>query len=194
MIWLLLLFVVANSEHIILKEGSIEKQTLGKDGLLLFHYDYPDYWHELVNNTQQNLTFFEINCEVYDVCSEWSDTFPHLVYSVDNSMWEPVETDNLQLFIFEQFEKRCAYNRPKCKQHELETLEMFEEESKEVIQGAIDDLRTKIADFEATFADYYRQLQEEFNAKRSEIRDQLERAEESIHVLEDLSMSDMVIL
>lgn len=186
MYWLFLLFLSANAEHIILKEGSLEKQTLGKDGLILFHYEYPDYWHDLVNNTKQNLTFFEVNCAVYDICSEWSDTLPHLVYSVDNSMWEPVETDNLEMFLFEHYEKRCVYNRPKCKEHELNTLNLFEEESKEVLEEAIDDLRITITDFEATFADYYRQLQEEFNKKRSEIRDQLEKAEDSIKVLEDL--------
>lgn len=184
--WIFLLFGLVNSEHVILKEGSIEQQTFGKDGLILFYYDYPDYWDNLVNNTQQNLTFFELNCKKYDVCTEWSDTFPHLVYSVDNSIWEPVETENLELFIFETFEKRCVYNIPKCKKHELETLKAFEDQSVEVIQGAIDDLRNKVAEFEATFEDYYKKLQEEFNKKRSEIRDQLEKAEDSIKVLNDL--------
>jgi len=185
--WLIfLLFGLATSEHVILKEGSLEKQTLGQDGLILFYYEYPDYWKQLIINTEQNLTFFEIDCKRYDICREWSDTFPHLVYSVDNSVWKPVKDDNLELFIFETFEKRCVYNRPKCNKHELETLKAFEEQPVQVIQNAIYDLQNKIAEFEATFEDYYKQLQEEFNRKRSEIRDQLEKAEDSIKVLNDL--------
>jgi len=186
MLWLILLFSIVNAEHIVLKEGSIEKQTLGKDGLILFHYDYPDWWMPLIQNTSQNLTFFELDCNVYDVCEEWSDTFPHLVYSVDNSMWESVNTDDLSDFLFEHFEKRCVYNRPKCKEHEIETLQRFETQNSTVIKQTVDKLRNNIAEFEATFADYYRQLQDEFNQKRTEIRDQLEKTEESIAVLEDL--------
>ena len=186
MYFIFLLLISASAEHIILKEGSINEQTYGKDGLMLFHYDYPDYWQRIIQNTKQNITFFEVNCQLFDVCNVWSDTFPHLVYSVDNKMWKPVDSDNLEVFIFETFEKRCVYNRLKCKEHELDTLLLFDEESPEVIQLAIDDLRNKVSEIEATFADYYQKIQNEFEKKRIEMRDKLEQAEDSIKILEDL--------
>ncbi len=186
--WVLLLLLLVNihAERVMLKEGSIEKQTYGKDGLILFHYDYPDYWNSIIEDTRLNITFFEVNCNLYDVCQQWSDTIPHLVYSVDNSIWKAVKTDDIEDFIFRTFEKRCVFNRIKCKEHELRTIEMFEEEPVEVIEEAIDDLRANVVEIEATFADYYKQIQEEFEKKRVDVRKQLEQVEESINILQDL--------
>ena len=191
MTFLLLLLVsmplIGQSEHIVLGEGSLEQQTMGKDGIILFHYEYPDYWSPLIKNTTVNLTFFELDCNLYeDFCKEYSTTFPHLMYSVDNSLWQPITEENLNLFLFENFERRCAYNILKCKDHELETLHSFEQQPNEVIEQAIDKLRSKVVEFEATFADYYRQIEEEFNKKRMKIRQQLEKTEESIKVLQDI--------
>jgi hypothetical protein len=67
---------------------------------------------------------------------------PEKIYSVENSIWEKVE-DDLQQFTFDTFERRCVYNREKCNEDQLNTLEEFEQESPETINNAIDDLISK---------------------------------------------------
>ena len=62
----------------------------------------------------------------------------------------------------------------------------FEGEQPETIKNAIDDLKNRIVEFEATFEDYYQKLQDEFNKKRINIRDSILKTEEIIKVLNDL--------
>jgi hypothetical protein len=189
-IFLLLLCLTLTHAHtpIVLEEGSLDKQTLGKDGMILLYETYPDEWDKIVDFAQDisDVYFFEVNCNLFeDWCANY--TLPSLLYSVENSKWEPVALDeDIYDFVFDTFEKRCVLNRVKCNEDELKTIAEFEHESPDTISSAVDELRGRIAEFEATFEDYYQKLQDEFNSKRVEIRDSIEKTEEVINILNDL--------
>lgn len=188
LIYLLLLTLTHAHEPIVLGEGSLDQQTLGKDGLLLLYKEYPDEWTSIIDYAEYipDMHFFEVNCNnFYEFCLTHTTTFPTILYSVENSIWERVEED-LEQFVFDTFERRCVYNREKCNDDELKTLEEFEGEQPETIKKAIDDLKNRIVEFEATFEDYYQKLQDEFNKKRIDIRDSILKTEEIIKVLNDL--------
>lgn len=188
LICLLLFTLTYAHEPIVLEEGSLDQQTLGKDGLLLLYKEYPDEWTSIMEYAEdiEDLYFFEVNCNnFHEFCLTHTKTFPTILYSVENSIWEKVE-DDLQQFTFDTFERRCVYNREKCNEDQLNTLEEFEQESPETINNAIDDLRGRIVEFEATFEDYYQKLQDEFNKKRIDIRDSILKTEEIINLLNDL--------
>lgn len=188
-IFLLLLSV--SGEVVVLKEGSLEQQTLSKDGFILYYEKkQPDAWLDLIQSSQDvtNITFFEMNCTKYECSqSEFVKELPSLVYSVENSIWEPVPLDDaLYDFTYKTFVKSCFLNRIKCKDHELDVIQKFDNESIETIQNAAGELTSRIAELEATFADYYKQLEREFHKKRLEIRSDLEKTEDMINVLNDM--------
>lgn len=186
----MLFSIVYAHEPIVLDEGSLDQQTLGKDGLLLLYKTYPDEWTSIIDSSEdiENINFFEVNCNYFhDFCSKHTDTFPTILYSVENSIWEKINIDeNLEDFVFHTFERRCVYNRDKCNEDELKAIEEFEGETPETINAAIDELRTRIVEFEATFEEYYQKIQDEFNKKRINIRDSILKTEEIIKVLDDL--------
>jgi hypothetical protein len=189
-----LLFLCASTEVIVLEEGSLEQQTLSKDGFILYYEKtQPPEWVELIEQTEfiAEIFFFEMNCSKYDCTkSEFVTTLPCLVYSVDNSIWENIDIkSDLYSFTYENFVKNCFLNRKKCKDHELQTLINFENESENTIQETIDELTNRIAELEATFYDYHKKLEEEFNKKRLEIRGSLEKTEDMINVLKDILLS-----
>lgn len=191
---LFLILHIANAEKIILKEGSLERQTLSKDGFILFYEDMPPpEWTNIIKQSEniKDLYFFEMNCTKYD-CSqnEFVNSYPTLVYSVDNSIWENIDIkSDLYTFTFETFEKSCFINRKKCKDHELETLNNFENESQETLQNTLDELNNRVAELESIFQNYIQQIQEDFNKKRLEIRKDLEITEDMIGILKDILSS-----
>lgn len=183
-----------SAEVVVLEEGSLEQQTLSKDGFILYYEKtQPQEWTNLIDETTfiPDLYFFEMNCTKYDCTqSEFVDTLPTLVYSVDNSIWDHVDLkSDLYTFTYKNFIKNCFLNRIKCKDHELETLNQFENESADTLSNTIDDLTNRIADLEATFSDYHRKIEQEFNQKRLEIRADLEKTEDMIDVLKDILSS-----
>lgn len=191
---LTLILISASSEVIVLEEGSLEQQTLSKDGFILYYEKIqPVEWTELIDQTKfiPDIYFFEMNCTKYDCTqSEFVKEMPTLVYSVDNSIWDHVDLkSDIYSFAYETFVKNCFLNRKKCKDHELETLKQFENESVDTLEYTIDDLTNRIAELEATFSDYYKKLEEEFNKKRLEIRGDLEKTEDIIDVLKDILSS-----
>lgn len=186
----LLIIYCVNAEVVKLKEGSLEHQTLGKDGFILFYKTKPDIWDEMIAVSEKlvNVTFFEMDCEKYE-CSENElvNGYPSIVYSVDNQFWEPFDlSENTYDFIFNTFVKDCTINRDKCKPHELSTLLEFEDETSDNIINAKNDLQNRVAQLESSFEEYYKNLEKEYHKKRAEIRDDLEKVEDMIHILNKL--------
>lgn len=186
----LLIIYCVNAEVVKLKEGSLEHQTLAKDGFILFYKTKPEIWDEMIAVSEKlvNVTFFEMDCEKYE-CSENElvNGYPSIVYSVDNQFWEPLDlSSNIYDFIFNTFVKDCIINRDKCKPHELSTLLEFEDEAADIIINAKNDLQNRVAQLESSFEDYYKNLEKEYHKKRAEIRDDLEKVEDMIHILNEL--------
>ena len=185
---------LVSSEVIVLNEGSLEQQTLSKDGFILYYEkQQPNEWTKLIEQTQEipDLYFFEMNCTKFDCTqSEFVSQLPTMVYSVDNMIWENIDIQSdLYTFTYETFIKNCFLNRKKCKDHELETLKEFENESADTVRDTIDELTNRIAELEAAFSDYYKKMEEDFNKKRLEIRADLENTEDMIAVLKDILSS-----